>query len=113
MNKTLRSILSQFKGIPLAVKSYGPVEKNKYLIDDFLNFNRLSFILGEINDGETTLTRNGMVFLEQYYDLPNLAEKLFANKWYAEEYENAEAILKWLIWWKNAEDIFKYYDKAS
>lgn len=76
MNKK-EEIIKNFDGKVLGVCNYK--KDGQSYVDDFLDHNKLLDFLYELESGESTLTKTGFNFLEQYYSLDDIAEMLLSK----------------------------------
>lgn len=101
-NYLTSKIRNKYKTKALIIPIYASAKKPHYSIEDLEEFDKLQFYLGEVNDHEADITETGIHFLEDTFGLRKLAELLYANQWYLDEYHSPEAINEWLVWWKTA-----------
>lgn len=99
-----KELIEKYEGIALADKSYGPRNESKYFVKEFIDFDDLKYVLGEVNDHEADLTKEGFNFLEEYYGINNLAEELYKGDWYQQEYNSTQKILEWFEHLRNKAD---------
>ena len=75
----LDEIIKKYSGKVLAYSNYGNPSPD-FFTDDFVDLPKLRFILSEVNSSESTITSDGLDFLEEYYDgieeLAGLLEKM-------------------------------------
>lgn len=68
-----KSIIKKFKNKILAHTCYKAAKQYNY-VDDFIDKDKLLYILYEIDCTETVLTKDGVNFLKEYYGLEHVAK---------------------------------------
>ncbi len=93
MENDKSKIEEKYKGKVLAFTLYqsgsGP-----FYVKDFIDFDKLAYILDEIHTGESDITRDGIYFLKEYYSFDDLAKKLSDDNWYGYSIEEAKEFLE-------------------
>ncbi|MGB0757176.1 MAG: hypothetical protein ACPGO5_01845, partial [Patescibacteria group bacterium] len=76
-----------------------------YLVNDIQTLDDLSHYLAEVNDHEAYITESGIGFIKDVFGFEKLADMLFKENWYSEEYKQASEIHDWLkIWEKESKE---------
>lgn len=105
-------VIKKYKDKSLVIPCYASSAQNYYSVEDFEEFNKIEYYLGEVMDGESDITITGILFFKEVFGLAELAELLYKTEWYKDEYPNAESILKWLKLWE-ANPSKDYSERAS
>ena len=85
--------IKNFEGKILGVCNYK--KDGQSYVDDFVDKKKLLDFIWELESGESTLTKTGYVFLEEYYGLSELAKMILQeNPNFPEKTE--EEIVGWL-----------------
>ena len=100
MINILLEIKEKYQGRPLVVPDYSSRKKEYYTIDDFKDFEWLMHYLGEVKNHEASITQEGVEFFKEAFGLENLAQLLYDNQWFKEEFKNSNEIAEWLKWWE-------------
>jgi len=91
----------KYKDKPLIVPDYASRKKEYYSVDDFKDFEWLMYYLGEVKSHEASMKKEGLEFFKEAFGLENLAQLLYDNQWFKEEFKNSNEIVEWLKWWDN------------
>lgn len=95
-----QNLIKQFSVKILGVRNYAS-EQKKFMVSDFIDLTKLDRVLGEVSTGESDITPAGKAFVYNYYDLGELAEKLFNenNKYLFNEIsaKSPKDIKEWLL----------------
>ncbi|MBT4210075.1 MAG: hypothetical protein HOE19_04150 [Candidatus Komeilibacteria bacterium] len=90
---TKEGIVKNFEGKILGVCNYKKDDES--YVADFLDKKKLLDFIWELESGESTLTKTGYTFLEEYYGLDELAKMILQeNPNFPEKTE--KGILTWL-----------------
>jgi hypothetical protein len=98
-NYITEHIKKKYKNKALIIPTYASAKKEYYSIDDLVEFEQVKFYLGEVRDHEADITPLGIDFFKEVYSLEKLANLLYENQWYSDEFDNPTLILDWLKWW--------------
>ncbi len=88
-------IKEKFKDKLLILPSYN-TDRKLYLGQNLCKFDQLFYSLGEIQSHEAIITQDGINFIAEAYGFKQLAELLFENKWFSEDFKSVQEIDKWL-----------------
>ena len=102
-----KDLKNKFSGKKLIVPAYASRKKEFYSFEDLSPFGELSSILGEVNEGESYITPDGISFLKEAYGFDKLAQLLFNEKWFEDEYKNPAEIFEWLTSWEKESKEYK------
>lgn len=103
-----KEIKQKYNQKPLIVPCYASRRQEFYSIDDLKEFYDLRYYLGEANDHEAYITEDGIEFIKEAFGMENLANLLYEEGWYKEEYESPEQILEFLKWWEGESKNYKF-----
>lgn len=108
MNKNLsywipQQLLDKYKERPIIVPEYYSVKNKFYTIQEIKTIEGLLYCLGEVNDHESRITKEGICFFKSL-GFKKMANLLFEEQWRQFEYQNSKEIEEWFIWWESQYD---------